>query len=143
MNRDDRRGWLGEFRADLGEEAAERLCALVGGQRRHIPRTECGGWIARAAGAEAERWLVERFGGEEVQIPLLETVRQAERRRQMEIVAAAEGVSANELAQRLGVTRRTVQRLREDLRAQAEIETAAGSDLRSGPDPRQLDLFED
>lgn len=118
MSRDDRRGWLGELALDLGEEAARRLCAASGGQRRHIPRTACGGWIAQAAGAETEHWLTERFGGEELQIPLLETTRQAERRRQMETVAAAEGVSANELAQRLGVHRRTIQRLRQLLREQ-------------------------
>lgn len=139
MSKDDRRGWLEEFRIDLGDEAADQICAAAGGQRRYIPRTACAGWILHAAGADAEQWLAERFGGEELHIPLLETVRQVERRRQMGIVAAAEGASANELARRLGVNRRTVQRLREALRAQASGEEMEGAGPQR-PDPRQLDL---
>ncbi len=114
---DDRKGWLEELALDLGDEAARRLCAAAGGQRRHIPLG--GGWISRELGEETGSWLAARFGGEHLQIPLLETNQQALRRRQMAVVAAAEGVSVNELAQRLGVHRSTVQRLRQSLRAQS------------------------
>ena len=137
MTQDDRRGWLEEMKADLGEEAAERLCALAGGQRHYIPRG--GGWLSRDLGEAAALWLSARFGGEYLQIPLLETLRQIDCRRRMQAVAEAEGVNANELAQRLGVHRRTIQRMRQALRTQ----TAEGSaSSRPAVDPRQMDLFD-
>ncbi len=142
---EDRRGWLAELRAALGEETAARMAAAAGGQRRHIPKGGRSGWIHREVGPEAALWMAERFGGEYLQLPLSETVRRSERRRWLALIAASPQESSNDLARRLGIHYRTVQRLRQSLReSAAEEEAEPGGRARSGgPDPRQLDLFED
>lgn len=112
----------------LGEAAALRLAAAVGGQRRYVPADPAGARLAGEVGAlgpvgeDVVAVLAAHYPGESVYIPR----GPADRSTAAEEVRRS-NLSANQLAARLRVSVRTVHRLR--------------SGVRGVRDPRQGELL--
>lgn len=121
MSERPRDAWIDELEADLGQPAAMRLLACVGGQRRHIPKTAPGSKIAAEAGEDVVSWLSERFGGTEVDIPGLRARERADRSATLRAAVLDAGLtdatrSANDIAVEFGVTAQYVHKLRTQMR---------------------------
>ena len=116
--------WLMQEVAEaLGDDAALKLVSKYGGQLVSIPRKSSGSMIEDALGEDIAALLVDLRGGEAVEIPNFGARLPEERRR---FILTHPDLSANDCAQRLGLTRRRVLQIRSETRA----------------DPRQFDLFE-
>lgn len=96
-----------------GFEAANRLSTIKGGVKVYIPQV--GGipddhWLLHAVGKEAADKLMERFGGECLEIPLGPVAGNRNKTRAIIRQALESGVSVDQIAITCGVHRRTVQR---------------------------------
>lgn len=127
--------------AALGQGAALRVLANVGGQRRNIPlpRNAAASALAQEIGPKAAIWIADRFGGEIVVFPSRggrEAEARAARLRADVIEAGLTEPlrSANDIAAAHGVTARRVEQIRQDLRREGS--------RRPAPQ-RQLPLFRD
>lgn len=129
---------IDELEADLGQAAALRVLANVGGQRRNIPlpRNAAHSSLAAEIGPKAAAWIAERFGGEIVAFPS-RNGREAETRAarlRADVIEAGltdPRRSANDIAAAHGVTARRVEQIRQDLRREPSTHR------------RQLPLFRD
>ena len=101
---------LREVAETLGDQAALKLVAQLGGQRIVISK-RAGETRLRdeLLGVELAEYLERNFGGEYLRIPNF-GARLADERRT--IVLQNPNVSANDLAARLGITSRHVERIR-------------------------------
>lgn len=98
-------GVLDEIADIAGRDAALDLAAMFGGSTLHVPapgRVHLHAF-ARVLGDERARQVAERFQGEQVYIP--------QARRASAARLRSQGLSTREIARRLGVSRRTAQRL--------------------------------
>lgn len=127
--------------AELGQAAALRILANIGGQRRNIPlpRNAATSALAREIGPRAAIWIAEHFGGEIVAFPSRygrEAESRAARLRADVIDAGLTEPrrSANDIAAAHGVTARRVEQIRQDLRDER---------ARLRVPHRQLPLFRD
>ena len=100
-------GALGDIETVVGREAALRLARQLGGRSVHVPQPghlTAEHPVSTALGMRAARQLADRFQGEKLYIPM---------GRQTEVQAlAAQGLSTKEIAARLRISERSVQRLR-------------------------------
>lgn len=98
-------GVLSEIEEIAGREAALALARHMGGQTVHMPKPGHLGtdhMLAAAVGAKAAKTIADRFQGEVVYVPIA---------RRAEVLAlAAEGLSNKEIAARLRISRRSVER---------------------------------
>lgn len=122
--------WIDELERDLGMTTRLKIIANVGGQRRDIPRPENaeGSALALEIGAEAVRWLGERFAGTKIDIPSArgnEVQRRANHLRASVLEAGLTNParSANDIAREHGVTSMWVRKLRTEMRRDTGIET--------------------
>ena len=103
---------LDHVAALIGADAARRLARAFPGRRMYVPRqVQIGHPLADAIGADLAAKLADRYGGCRIDIPLgpaAASARNAEAIRAM----AAEGRSTGAIAAMLGVSRRTVQRIK-------------------------------
>ena len=113
---------------ECGEDAAMALARDLGGERVYAPEQPAGSTLERRAGPAVAACLSRHFAGEHVVIPHIADRLRAARREVY--IAAHPGMTTNELARKLGMTRRSIQRTRRRL------------DARAADDPRQLSLFE-
>lgn len=101
-------GVLAEVAEVAGREAALDLALHMGGQPLHVPKP---GHIApehplvRAVGATAARIVADRFQGESLYIPIA--------RRAQVLKLAEQGLPNGDIARRLGISRRSVERHRQ------------------------------
>jgi hypothetical protein len=87
-----------------------------GGRRVYIPKTPAGGAkIAAAVGHDLLEWLVERYGGENLLVPLGEHSGYSQRIAQVRRLVD-QGESASTITKVAAVHRRTVQRHRAKVR---------------------------
>ncbi|MBN8294717.1 hypothetical protein JI664_22295 [Rhodobacter sp. NTK016B] len=116
--------WIDELERDLGQAARLRVIANAGGQRRDIPRPEHAELSVLAAeiGADAVRWLAQRFAGTKIDFP---SHRGNETQRRASLLRAAildagltqPSRSANDIAREFGVTSMWVRKLRAEMRS--------------------------
>ena len=101
---DDLPGVLAEIAEIAGRDAALDVALAFGGSTMHVPAPGrvCHHGLARVLGDERARLVAERFQGEQVYVP---KANGASARR-----LRSQGLSTREIASRLGVSRRTVQR---------------------------------
>lgn len=85
----------------LGRDAALGLLARHGGATIHVPRDPTGHWLTDELGDGAVKFAWE-WGGEQIYLPIA--------RREIGLWLYERGASAREIAQRLRISRRTVQR---------------------------------
>lgn len=115
----------------LGYAAAASLVDAFPGYRLHIPKTLREGHMLCALGDHAGP-LCEHFGGDVITVPL--NLMTAEARERRILTLRAEGLNANEIAGRVGCTRRRV------------LDILAGKSVRPVQrrprDERQIDLVE-
>lgn len=117
---------LREIARSLGEDAALKLVAKRGGQRIYIPKADRSSQLRDELGPDLFTFLTGwRNPGEHLDIPNFGARLADERRR---FVLQHDELSANDLASRLGITKRRVEMIR--------------SDARTANDPRQLFLFD-
>lgn len=114
----------------VGETAALRLLSAHGGTRIYVPGALSDGhWLIATMGEAAALALVGYLttggGGAAIDLPRGPTGHQAKQRARLAAAVEA-GESANEVARRLGINRRTV------FRAKAR---------KKGADPRQMKLL--
>lgn len=106
-----------DFVADqLGEDAADRLCRLIGGARIYVPQGSFApdSFVVRAIGAELAAGLAEAFAGDELIIPRqYRTHRQV---RALVIDMRRHGATINEIAIAVGRTYRCVQIILQEAR---------------------------
>lgn len=115
---------IDQLEADLGQAAALRVLANVGGQRRWIPTVAHAhdAKLVSEVGVDVVVWLAERFAGDRVEFPS-QTARQVESRASLLRAAIIDAGlinpsrSANDLAKEFGVTFRRVEQIRQELRA--------------------------
>ena len=109
-------GVLADFAAVAGRGAALAVALAHGGDDGwHVPRRARGAaWraLAELAGEPAARALARAFGGQEVAVPLA--------RRALVVHLSAAGMTATEIARRLGIARRTARRYRREAALAAE-----------------------
>ena len=114
-----------QLEADLGQAAALRVLANVGGQRRRVASREHADQsaLAKELGPQVTRWLAERHGHELVEFPS-RNGRDAENRAARLRAAVLEAGltdatrSANDIAAEHGVSARRVEQLRQELRGE-------------------------
>jgi DNA-binding NarL/FixJ family response regulator len=114
-------GILAEVAEVAGDEAALALARAAGGRSVYVPRPDNvpdGHWLVLALGREAAMMVADLVGGGDVAIPLGPTGRQHATRAEVDTLIG-QGLSASRIAQRCGVTERTVERRRAALRAKA------------------------
>lgn len=123
----DQPRWIDELERDLGLAARLRLVANVGGQTRHIPVLTFAGnsKLASEIGSDAARWLAYRFGGGKISFPSITGADRANNKTKLEADILEAGLysptrTANEIAQAHGVSSRWVEKLRSELRADAD-----------------------
>ena len=121
--------WIDELERDLGLAARLRLIANAGGQRRDVPRPENAdvSVLASEIGEDAVRWLAERFGGTQIDVPSLRGSESRDRAALLRAAILDAGLtnptrSANDLAREFGVTSMWVRKLRGEMRQEAGIE---------------------
>lgn len=114
-------GILQEIAEDLGEEAALRFAARLGGTQIYVRRDE-GGLLRDILGDELAAWLADRYGGEIIIVPMAKALMR-QRHRELILSLSREGLGADEIARRLGCTSRWVREVvRQAGRASAEDE---------------------
>ena len=104
---------LSDLETDLGSGAACALVSTFGGRTVSIPKCATGSFIETALGADIASWLVAKHGAESIDIPGNASLVAAARR---DHVAAHPEKSANVLAAEIGVTSRTIRKIRSALR---------------------------
>lgn len=119
--------------AVIGPDKARDLAAAFGGQRLYVPTT----WrldleMNRVIGNEAGRTLCERFGPEQILIPMMPWRLNALHRLARQMRDA--GRTQNEAAAALGVSYKTIQR------AARSVERPLTERRRRVSDDRQTDL---
>lgn len=122
---DDYRHWpqlLREVAERVGEAEALKLAGTLGGQRITVPTRAGGSKLAREYGLPVAEILVEMYGGGIAPIPSFKARIAEERRR---FVLTNDHLLTNDVAERLGISYRRVQQIREAAQA----------------DPRQPSLF--
>lgn len=118
-------GLLAELAHAHGLPTALAFAERFGGQELSVPvRVKAAHRVARALGEAVLAWLVGRYGGEKLVVPLGPTSAAARQRAAIDRLIG-EGRTNNQIVQALHVTWRTVQRRRS----------------ARGGDPRQLDMF--
>lgn len=123
--------WIDELERDLGQAAALRLLANMGGQRRQIPKRARGSKLVEEVGAEIVVWLSGRFGGTKLDIPSARGREQQDRASRLRAALIEDGLtqprrSANVIATEFGVTASYVHKLRAQLRREFDIEPMFG-----------------
>lgn len=100
-------GILQEIAEDLGEEAALRFAARLGGTQIYVRRDADSELLRDILGPELAKWLAERYGGEIVIVPMAKAIMR-QRHRELILSLSREGLGADEIARRLGCTSRWV-----------------------------------
>lgn len=118
--------WIDELERDLGLAARLRVIQAAGGQRRDVPRPEnaASSTLAAEIGADAARWLADRFAGTKVDFPSRHGARAQRKASLLRAAILDAGLtnpvrSANDLAREFGVTAMWVHKLRVQMRADA------------------------
>lgn len=118
----------------LGYAAAASLVDAFPGYRLHVPKHLRAGHMLEAIGEHA-RPLCDHFGGDVITVPLNLMTAEARERRILEL--QGQGLNANEIAGRVGCTRRRVLDILSGKRV--AISPASGRRRR---DERQTDLID-
>ena len=119
--------WIDELESDLGQAAALRLIANLGGQRRDIPLEADGSVLSDEVGIDIVRWLARRFGGTKLSIPSARGREQQDRANQLRAAILEGGLfhprrTANDIAVEFGVTSDWVRILRGRMRRECDRE---------------------
>ncbi len=94
-----------ELRETIGEQAAARLFERFGGRQIYVPvRSSDDHPIAREIGLRAAQALSARFGGEIIDVP-------NRKRRELILELHETGMSAQQIAHRLQITRQWVHKV--------------------------------
>lgn len=115
--RRDRSRWpelLRDCAERFGDAAALRLAGRIGGRKIEVPTGARPTKIDAEIGPELAAWLRETRGGLVIQVPNF-AARLADERRNF--VLCNPGLSANDIATRLGITSRRVVQIRSEARA--------------------------
>lgn len=101
-----------------GVEAAVTICDRYGGNRVYIPRHASDHhWLVHCVGRVAANAICEHFAnptGIELELPTGARLTRTQRRAKLEKLIR-EGYSSSEITRRLGVTRRSVSRVKADM----------------------------
>lgn len=93
---------------ECGLEAALVLGVHYGGRRLHVPKNvRPGHELARLVGMEVLEFLVREAAGDDIDIPMGPAAAPRQRAQQVATLDA-QGLSAAEIARRLGISERTV-----------------------------------
>ena len=104
-----------EIFASIGASAALALSRAVGGQRIYIPREFKEDHRLFSLGPDICAWLSERLGGKTIEFPLGPAGRR-DLEAKMIALLNGHGLSANQVAEQVGVTVRTVYQHRRRLK---------------------------
>lgn len=107
---------LQEIADVAGEAAALKIVAQVGGTRAGFPKSiRDDNWLVLCVGRDAAAKIIERFGGDTCDIPLLDNGCYSKLRRNVATQIHKlhlEGASSKRIAREVGVTQRTIFRHR-------------------------------
>lgn len=103
-------GLLQELVDCIGDDAAVKMVLRFGGLRLRVPKSiPAGHRLEVLLGAEACHSLARVFGGEQIELPVAEAWRTRMVRARIAQMAEA-GLGTRDIAQRLGMTQRGVQK---------------------------------